>query len=214
MIVLLPWILKRPVLRLLYGYRFGRGARIGFSWVFPDSLAMAEGSSIGHLNVVVHLREVRLGENATIGRGNWITGHPAGASRHFRHLAGRNGSLIVGRESAITKSHHIDCTELVTIGAFSTIAGYRTQILTHSIDLEAGRQDAKPVEIGSYCFVGTAAVILGGARLPNRSVLGAMALLKDRPAEQLTLYAGVPARAAGAIPAEAAYFNRGRGFVD
>ncbi len=44
----------------------------------------------------------------------------------------------------------IDCTARVRIGAFATIGGFRSQLLTHSIDFEAGRQTAEPIEIGEY----------------------------------------------------------------
>jgi len=122
--------------------------------------------------------------------------------------------LRLGSHAAITKHHHLDCTSAIDIGAFTTIAGYRSQFLTHSIDLQRNRQDAAPISIGAYCFVGTAVVILGGASLPDKSVLGAKALLNKSLSVPGTLYAGVPARAIRPIDPSAAYFTRQRGFVD
>jgi acetyltransferase-like isoleucine patch superfamily enzyme len=121
--------------------------------------------------------------------------------------------LTLGAHAAVTKSHHLDCTDRIDIGAFTTLAGYRSQLLTHSIDLAHNRQDAAPIVIGEYCFVGTAVVVLGGARLPARSVLGAKALLNHAHVEPGWLYAGVPARPVQALPEDAAYFRRTTGFV-
>jgi acetyltransferase-like isoleucine patch superfamily enzyme len=212
-VVLLPWPLRRHVLRLVYGYAIHPTARIGLSWVFPEKLVMAEHAHIGHLNVAIRLHRIELESHALIHRSNWITGVPRGDPRHFQHLPGRDPALVMRAHSAITKHHHIDCTDRIEIGAFATVAGYGSQFLTHAIDLIASRQNAAPILIGDYCFVGTDVVILGGASLPERSVLGAKALLNKAHAEPGWLYAGVPATPVKALPADAAYFRRTTGFV-
>lgn len=212
-VVLLPWILRRHVLRICYGYAIHPTARIGWSWMFPENLVLGEHARIGHLNVAIHLARVELGPHALIDRGNWITGFPRGDARHFAHRADRDPTLFLGAHSAITKGHHFDCTDRIDVGAFTTIAGYASQLLTHSIDLEHNRQDAAPITIGEYCFVGTNVVILGGARLPARSVLGAKALLNKPHEREGQFYAGVPAEALKPVSAEAGYFRRTTGFV-
>lgn len=213
LIVLLPWRLRRIVLERVYGYRFGKGSRIGpLSWIFPDHLLMSEEARIASLTVAIHLNRVEMGDHSSIGRGNWITGHKHGSGR-FAHREGRDSALIVGRHSAITKSHIIDCTDRVTIGEFTTIAGYHSQIITHGIDVNECRQDCKPIEIGSYCLVGTGVICLGGARLPDRSVLAAGAVLAKEFCEVETLYAGAPARAVKKLAPEAGYFKRDAGYV-
>lgn len=213
-VVLLPWFLRRQVLRVVYGYEIHPTARIGWSWIFPGRLILAEGARIGHLNVAIHLDRMEIGAHAIIDRSNWITGFPKDDTRHFAHRADRDPALIMGPHSAVTKRHHLDCTDRISIGAFTTVAGYASQLLTHSIDLEASRQDAVPIVIGDHCFVGTAVVVLGGAVLPARSVLGAKALLNQAQAQPGWLYAGVPARPVQALPAAAKYFSRERGWVD
>jgi acetyltransferase-like isoleucine patch superfamily enzyme len=213
-VVVLPWPLKRRALRALYGYRIDPTARIGLSWVYPDELSMAARSSIGHLTVVKGLARLELGEAATIGRGNWITGYPRHERRSFAHVTDRRPELVVDRHAAITNRHLIDCTDRVTIGAFATFAGFRSQILTHSIDLAVPRQSCAPVEIGRYCFVGTGSVLLGGSRLPDHSVLGAASLLNNAYEDTHTLYAGVPARPLRRLDQEMGYFTRTVGHVD
>lgn len=125
----------------------------------------------------------------------------------------RKSELILGNESAITKKHHLDCTNSIKIGEYTTIAGYNSQFLTHSIDIYEGRQNSKPISIGDYCFISTSVVILGGASLPSYSVLAAGGVLNKPYNENYTLYAGVPARSIKEIPHEAKYFNRKTGFI-
>lgn len=214
LVMLLPWFLRRRVLTACFGYRIHPTARIGWSWIFPRQLVMGEHARIGHLNVAIHLQRVELGAHALIERGNWITGFPLGGARHFTHRTNRAPELILGEHAALTKGHHFDCTDRIEIGRFTIVAGYRSQFLTHAIDVEKNRQDAAPITIGEYCFVGTDVVVLGGARLPDRSVLGAKALLAESLSEADWLYAGVPARAIKRFPADAAYFRRTDGFVN
>ncbi|HVU23810.1 MAG TPA: hypothetical protein VHE13_06765 [Opitutus sp.] len=213
LIVFLPWVLRRRLLQACFGYRIHPTARIGCSWIFPRELEMGEHARIGHFNVAIHLQRVSLGAHALIERSNWITGFEAGAPRHFAHRPGREPALVLHEHSAVTKHHHLDCTDRVEIGAFTIIGGYGSQLLSHSIDLEHNRQDAAPIVIGRYCFVGTDVVVLGGARLPDRSVLGAKALLNEAFGQPGWLYAGVPARPVKALNATDAYFHREQGFV-
>jgi acetyltransferase-like isoleucine patch superfamily enzyme len=121
--------------------------------------------------------------------------------------------LVIGKHSAITSRHIIDCTNFIRIGEFSTIAGYRSQLLTHSIEIDKNRQWSKPIEIGDYSFVGTNTVILGGSSLPSFSVLGANSLLNKDFKDRYSLLAGVPAVPRRSLPSTYGYFKRKKGFV-
>jgi acetyltransferase-like isoleucine patch superfamily enzyme len=209
----LPWFLRRVLLQLWCGYRLHPTSRIGFSLVCPEELVMEEHASIGHLTVCKGLRRLQMGAHSIIGRGNWITGFPAANKTFFAHQDDRVPELILGPQSAITHRHIIDCTNAVHIGAFTTVAGYRSQILTHSIDLMDCRQSSAPVTIGDYCFVGTDCVLLGGSALPSYSALGAKSLLNKAHTETHSLYAGVPARPLRSLEPEMKYFQRDVGFV-
>jgi acetyltransferase-like isoleucine patch superfamily enzyme len=214
LVVLLPWRLRRLVLQWLYGFRLHAESHIGFAWVFPRELVMERGASIGHLTVAKGMDRIAMGERSHIGRLNWISAFPTGSgSAHFAHLHERVPQLVVGEHASITNRHIIDCTERVEIGRFATVAGFRSQILTHSIDLAECRQDAKPVTIGDFCFVGTACTILGGAVLPHHSILGAHALLRRVYHEPYRVYAGVPAVEISSVDASLKYFSRAGGYV-
>jgi len=212
-LLLLPWPLRRGILRTIYGYDIAEGCHIGLAWVFPKKLKMEAGSNIGHLTVIKGLDELILGPGAAIGRLNWITGlprHPV----HFSHQPERVSRLKLGAQTFITHRHLIDCTHEVEIGDFTTLAGFRTQILTHSIDILKNRQDAVPVSIGERSFVGTGCIFLAGSSLPDHSVLAAGAVLSGKHSTPYRLYGGVPAREIKTLPADAAYFHRSRGFVE
>ena len=210
---LLPWGFRRSLLEKQFGYSIHPTSRIGLAWIFPRQLVMEEGSRIGHLNVCKNIDLFHLGAHAVVGQLNWITGFPSGPSRHFAHQADRRPELILERHAGISSRHLIDCTARVRIGAFATIAGFRSQLLTHSIDLAAGRQTAEPIDIGDYCFTGTNSVMLGGSALPHHSILGAQSLLNKKWEQPYQLYAGVPAKPIKELPPEMEYFRRTEGFV-
>lgn len=213
-ICLLPWPLKRRVLVRCFGYRLSPTARIGIAWIYPGQLEMQAESSIDHFCVAIHLDRIQLDRDSHIGRGNWITGLSTKApSRHFRHLPHRSSSLHLGESAWVAKNHHLDCSDSITIGPFTTVAGYGSQFLTHSIDLQHNRQHCAPIHIGAYCLVGTRVVVLGGSALPSHSVLGACSLLNRPQVEPWSLYAGQPAVLKKAIDPAAAYFTRSDGFV-
>ena len=210
----MPWPVKRFILNKFYGFDLHSSARIGLSWIFPEKLTMAENTRIFSFSVAIHLDTIIIGKNSTIGRGNWITGFTSKSdSPHFKHQKDRKAELIMGISSDITKNHHIDCTNSIRIGNFSTVAGYQSQMLTHSIDVIENRQDSAPIYIGDYTFIGTNVVILGGASLPSYSVLGAKSLLNKSYTEEYALYGGVPAKALGKIQQDAKYFHRTTGYV-
>jgi len=213
LLIVLPWPLRRRLLKLFFGYELHPTSRIGRSWIYPKQLILREYARIGDLTLAKGLDRLELGVHSSIGNLNWIVAHPSGGV-HFRHVKDRSPSLILGDHASITSHHFIDCASRITIGDFSTVAGVHSQFFTHNLDVENGRQDTRPIEIGSYCLVATGTVILAGSVLPDNSVLAAMSLLNKRHSETHRLYAGVPARQVKVLRADAPYFTRTRGFVE
>lgn len=213
LVALLPWPLKRWLLCRLYGYELDPASHIGLAWIFPRRLVMKKGASIGHFTVCKGLDLLELGEHAIVGRLNWITGYPANLPPHFTHLPSRRPMLRLGEHAAITHRHIIDCTDEISIGRFTTVAGFRSQLLTHSIDFATCRQHANPIRIGEYCFIGTASTLLPGTVVPHHCIVGANALLNKQYAEPYHFYAGVPASAVSRLEPGLGYFRRTVGFV-
>ena len=209
----LPWTIRRWLLNVLCGYSIHARARIGLSVIGCAALRMDAAARIGHFNILKGAR-MELGERASIGDFNWISGLPLRRPRHFGDEVARDPAFILGRHAALTSRHYVDCSGSVQIGEFTTIAGTRSQILTHAIDIEASRQVSAPVRIGRYCFVGTGCVVLKGAQLPDFAVLAASSCLTRGFAEEFTLYGGVPAERIKELRRDARYFHRQQGFVD
>ncbi|WP_282117799.1 acyltransferase [Maribacter aquivivus] len=208
-VIFLPWSLKRFLLEKIWKYNIHPTAKIGLAYIFPKELILKEGCRIEHFNVAINLQTLILEKNSSINRSNWITGYPINTtSNHFKHQKNRESKLILGEEASITKKHHIDCTNSISIGKFTIIAGYSSQLLTHSVNIIKNIQDSAPIEIGDYCFVGTNSVILGGTKLPSYSVLGAKSLLNKSFEEQYFLYGGNPAKQIKPLSNEAKFFNR------
>jgi acetyltransferase-like isoleucine patch superfamily enzyme len=210
---LLPWRLRRMILRLLCGFYVDDGATVGYSIVIADDVRLGRGSSIGHLTIIRNLDRLVLGECATIGNLNKIAGVRRDPESSFQDEMTRRSELILGRHAAITNSHIIDCTNVVSVGEFATVAGWRSQILTHSIELFENRQRSAAVSIGKYSFVGTGCILLKGAVLPEKSVLSAGSVLSKAEYEPCCLYSGNPAVRIKQLDSKAIYFSRQDGAV-
>jgi acetyltransferase-like isoleucine patch superfamily enzyme len=206
-----PAPLRRWMLRRLLGYDIAADAVVGHSVVAVDSLVMRSGASIGSLCLLRRCERVELGRGASIGFLVWVNG--VARSRGYFSGQTRDLALVLGDGAAITCLHVIDCCDRVDVGAFSTIAGFGSQILTHSIDIGAGRQVARPVRIGERVFVGTRATLLPGSVVPSRSVVAAGAVVTSRFSDELTLYAGTPAAARRSLDPDSGYFTRREGRV-
>lgn len=213
LILIFPWFIRRRIMSVLFGYSIHPTARVGRSLILCGNLVMGPASRIGNGNFINSIDSVILEEAATIGSLNWISGLNSANSKHFSEEVGRQSSLFIGRHAALTARHFVDCCNKVSIGAFSIVAGARSQILTHAVDIRNGTQRSAPVVIGEYCFVGTGVIILKGSRLPNYSVLAAGSTLHKAFDGEHMIYSGVPAAAAKELDAESRFFQRETGFV-
>lgn len=198
--------------RALLGYRISPQANIGRAFIRVGMLEMADGAHIGSLSIIRNVDKVTLGKGAIIGTFNWIYGFPTGASEHFQEK-GRASELIMEEGSSLTSRHIVDCTNRVTIGAFTTVAGFYSQILTHGIDVRSNRQTSRPVTIGRYCLIGSRSTILKGAILPEGTVLSAGSMFRGSPRESHHIYSGAPAVPVRALNADEPYFTRIEGPV-
>lgn len=213
-LIFFPCKIKFFIYKKYFNFKIDSSARIGLSLIMPKSLVLGKYSKIGHLNIIKGIEELSLGEFSSIGNLNWISGFPKNIkSMHFFDQKNRNPKLLLGNHAAITNRHLIDCSDMVTIGKFSTFAGFRSQILTHSISIAESRQRSGPVVIGEYVFIGTASIILPNSCLPNFSILGAGSILNKKYTQEYQLYAGNPAKPIKNLKTDLEYFNRKSGYV-
>lgn len=208
----LPQKLKKSYLSFAFDYKFSSNSYLGFSWVFPNILVMEDNSRIGHFNFFKLLDRVILKKSSSIGSLNFFTGFPP-SDHHFLNIK-RDRSLYLGLESAITNQHLFDCTDSIVIDSFTTIAGYRSQFLTHSIDPYISKQVCAPIYIGSYCFIGTSSTFLKGVKVADYTIVGAGSLVSKSLTDSFYVYGGIPASPIKEINRDYLYFNRKVGTVD
>jgi acetyltransferase-like isoleucine patch superfamily enzyme len=206
-----PSKVKTFILRHLLGFDVSRDAYIGLSLVMCENLLLEEGVIIGHLSVVKGNMTLHMKARSTIGQFNWITGGNPNPS-YFKGCDRRPG-LVLGEETSITSRHILDCTDGITIGRFTTLAGYRSVILAHGIDYRASKQDCKPINIGDYCLIGSNVTILMGVQVANRTIIGAGSLVAESIEKDLGVWGGVPARRIKELSGEEGYFRRNKGHV-
>lgn len=205
--VVLPRPLRRFVHVRLLGYELARTATIGHSFVDVDRLVMGEHARIGHLVVIRGCEFVRLGEYASIALLVWVNSVRR-SSGFFGNVVDRRPELIMGDHSMITVLHLVDACDLVEIGDFAAVAGFGSIIQTHAADIETMTQDSKPVRIGDYSMVATHCLLLPGAVVPARSIVGAGSTVTRPLKEGSHVFAGYPARPARALDPEMPFFTR------
>ncbi|MBJ7354145.1 MAG: hypothetical protein JHC98_04910 [Thermoleophilaceae bacterium] len=198
---------RQKILRKMFGHEVHPSARIGLSFISVEHLYMAEGSGIASLTLIRGLRECLLHEEVDIGRFNWITAIPLGGTEFFQKVENRDPSLEIKFGSVILHRNIIDCNAKVSMGELSGIAGYRTTLLTHGVDIRENAQTAEPVTIGDHTMVGSNCVILGGSVIPDYSVVSAGSTVRNAFTEP-GLYSGVPAKRVADLPQDAKFFHR------
>lgn len=165
----LPTRVARLVVNRL-GYAIARDARVGLSWVTVAKLTMGPRSNIGHLNRLKGPGEIVLAEDAAIGNMNMVLASPPLDPDH-------RAVLRLGVWAKITHSHHVDLTEPITIGDYSTVAGARSQLWTHGYvhDVEGlGRYRIDgPITIENNVSIGTGAIIIQGVHIAAGITVGA-----------------------------------------
>jgi acetyltransferase-like isoleucine patch superfamily enzyme len=210
----LPWPAKRAIYRYVLGHRVDPTAHVGVSLITVRHLVLGPRARIGHLNLIRNLDEVRLDEGAIIGNLNWVNAVPSEATDRLTFAPGRETRLHLHPQSAITMGHFLDCSDRLDVGPFATIAGFRCQVLTHSVDLATGNILCAPVRLDDFAFIATACVVLPGVHLTHHAVLGANSMMRDIPTEPYALYSGVPAEFVKDLPDDWGYFTRTKGRLD
>ena len=200
---LLPNALKKPLYRVVFGYRFGSGVRIGLSLLDAEHVDLGEGTRIGHWNAIVRVGRFQTGRQARIGTLNVIRGGEHVRLGDYAEVMRLNvlnaipdhdcttepqSVLEVGAGTVITSGHRIDFTDRVTLGKNVIVGGRNSSLWTHN------RQETAPIEVGDFCYLGSEVRLAPGAKLPNECILGIGAVLTGEIKEPRSLVAGVPAK--------------------
>jgi acetyltransferase-like isoleucine patch superfamily enzyme len=97
--------------------------------------------------------------------------------------------FLLGDGSIITTGHKIDFTDQVTIGRRSILGGRNSSLWTHN------RQRTRPIEIGSFAYIGSEIRVAPGGAVPSNCIVGIGSVITSRLKDEGFLIAGVPAKA-------------------
>ena len=208
---LLPGPLKRPLYRALFGYRIGRGVRIGLVILDAEAVDLGDGTEIGHLNLVTRVGSLVTGKSVRIGALNIIRGGERVRLGDYAEVMRLNvlnaipdhdcttspvSRLEIGAGAVVVSGHRIDFTDQVTIGRNVIVGGRNSSLWTHN------RQQTAPIAIGDFCYLGSEVRLAPGARLAERSILGLGSVLAGAIDTPGSLVGGVPARIIRPLTAE------------
>jgi acetyltransferase-like isoleucine patch superfamily enzyme len=211
LIAALPGLLKKPLYRWFFGYRIGKQVMIGFTIVDAEKCEIHDGAKIGHLNLIIGVKYLRIGEQTRIGHLNLIRGGEEVHLGRFSEIIRMNEinsipdpivvnevnpRFFLGDGSIITAGHKIDFTDSVSIGRRTIIGGRNSSLWTHN------RQETKPITIGDFAYVGSEIRMAPGSSIPSRCIVGIGSVITGPVIEPERLIAGVPAKPIRALSDE------------
>jgi len=203
-ISLFPSFLKRPTYRLFFGYQIGKRVRIGLSIIDAKECRIDDDVKIGHLYVVIRVKKLAIGDHVKIGHLNLIRGGDEVKLGRYSEIIRMNEinsiaepevvnpiepRFSLGDGSIITAGHKIDFTDRVTIGRRSILGGRNSSLWTHN------RQRTRPIDIGSFAYIGSEIRIAPGGSVPSKCIVGIGSVITTELAAEGYLIAGVPAKA-------------------
>jgi acetyltransferase-like isoleucine patch superfamily enzyme len=200
---LMPSFLKRPLLRICFGYSIGKRVRIGLSIIDAGHCEIDDDVSIGHFNVITRVANLVVKDHVRIGHLNIIRGGNHVSLGRYSEIIRMNEinsipdpdvvneidpSFILGNGSIVTTGHKIDFTDRVEIGRRVILGGRNSSIWTHN------RQRTLPITIGELVYIGSEIRMAPGSGLPPRSIVGIGAVITRKIVDEGKLIAGVPAK--------------------
>jgi acetyltransferase-like isoleucine patch superfamily enzyme len=208
--------MKRPLYRLLFGYRIGKRVRIGFSVIDVEKCTIEDDVVIGHMNVFVGTKELIIRDHARIGHLNIIRGGDEVRLGRYSEIIRLNEinsipepdvvneidpRFILGDGSIVVASHKIDFTDRVEFGKRVILGGRNSSLWTHN------RQMTKPITIGDYAYVGSEIRVAPGGEIPPRSVVGIGSVITKKLEGENNLIAGVPAKVVNSLGEEGLFLT-------
>jgi acetyltransferase-like isoleucine patch superfamily enzyme len=206
-LVVLPQRAKHVVARRLLGWDIHPTAHLGRSIVDVRHLSMGPESMIGPFYVIRSLDRLELGRGANIASRNWIVGVPLDSAIYARATE-RDPSLVMGEFAMITVGHDIDCADRVELADHAVIAGFRSSVLTHSLNFVNDRFVTGAITLGPYAVLLSNCVMLTGTNVPARSIVSAGSVVTTPLSAEQTFYRGNPAEPVRELPDSLRFFER------
>lgn len=202
-IAFLPTFLKKICYRLFFGYKIGKNVKIGISVLDAQDCLIEDDVRIGHLNVFIGIKKLRIGDHSRIGHLNIFRGGDEINLGRYTEVIRLNEinsipdpitvnptdpRFILGDGSIVTTSHKIDFSDRVEFGKRVILGGRNSSLWTHN------RQQTEPIKIGDYSYIGSEIRIAPGGAIPPKCIVGIGSVITKQFAEENKLIAGVPAK--------------------
>lgn len=163
-----------------------RDSRIGWRSVIAVERATLDTALISRFNKIVGPLTLIMEKHAAIGSKNEIVcGNWTINADHHQFSYAR--TFVMEEHSLLTSQHVIDVVDRIRIGAGTHIAGIRSEFWTHGHS-----SSDRCIDIGLDCFVGSSVIFLPGARIADRTAVGAGSVIARRYDAPFTLIAGNP----------------------
>lgn len=151
---------------------------------------IGKGVAFGSLNAFRNMAEVVIGAGSFVGNLNTVSAHP-----DYQKETEWAGRLLLAPESGITSRHYLDCSGEIRIGTFGMVAGVKSVLQSHELDLRRNEATIGRISIGEYAFTATRVVVVKDAHVPPRSVLSAgSVMLRGDTCGKEGVFSGNPAR--------------------
>lgn len=189
--------LRVSLYRLIFGYKIGKGVRIGFGTLIAvQAFEVGANTVIGPLNIFKGPIQVRIGAEAKIGRFNrifcsWHIVDSKFAERSYTPF------FLMGDRTLVLNSHFFDVYGRLTIGNDSWIAGNGSQFWTHGLSVTD-----RDITIGEKNYIGSAVRFAPGTSVQNRNVVALGSVVLGRIEASDSLISGDPAKVVRSIAAD------------
>jgi acetyltransferase-like isoleucine patch superfamily enzyme len=202
-LALLPSCLKVPLYRWLFGYRIGRGVRIGLSpFIGVRRCTIGDRARIGSCNAFVRVEELNIGAHTRIGFLNLFRGGRRVDVGPYATILRQNvfnaivdgdflgpvdSTLELGAGVAVSSGHWLDFSDRIVVGAHSIIGGRNSSFWTHN------RQRARAIIIGAHCYLGSEIRAAPGVEVPPLCIVALGSVLVGQLEPARSLIGGNPA---------------------
>ena len=203
-VALLPSWLKIPFYRRVYGYRIGKGVRIGLSpFIGVKRCVIGDFTRIGSFNAFYEIEQLVIGERVRIGFLNLVRGGDSVQIGSYASVLRQNvinaiiekdfvdpvfSRISIGEGAVVTSGHWLDFSAGIELGAHSILGGRNSSLWTHN------RQRGRGIEIGCHCYIGSEVRVAPGVRVAPFSIVALGAVLSGQFASERSLIGGNPAK--------------------
>jgi acetyltransferase-like isoleucine patch superfamily enzyme len=208
-IAFLPSRLKVPLYRALFGYKIGRGVKIGFSPIVGVRfLRIGDGTKIGWFNVFYRVDQIVIGSQVSVGFLNCFRGgrsitigdycsvlrmNTLNAIIDGDFISAIEPTLEIGAGAVVTTGHWLDFSAGIRIGDHVILGGRNSSLWTHN------RQIGKPISLASHTYLGSEVRLAPGVTVAPFCVVALGSVLSGRFDLPRSLIGGNPGRVVRAL---------------